>query len=185
MRRRVTENIPRSEEARQLKLGPGGLRDIEFTVQLLQLVHGRVDTTLRVRDTVGAIRALSAGGYIGRSDAVDFDGAYRYLRVLEHRLQLTRMRRTHLMPRTDDEAALRALARSSAGASTGTRPSAQGLLEEWQHTKRLVRRLHDSIFYRPLLNTAANLSAEDVQLTPEAAQARPGTVRWSARSSRT
>ncbi len=179
MRRRVTENIPRSEEARQLKLGPGGLRDVEFTVQLLQLVHGRVDTTLRVRDTVGAIRALSVGGYIGRSDARDFDDAYRYLRVLEHRLQLTRMRRTHLMPLDDDEAALRALARASEGALVSARPSAQGLLDRWQRTKRLVRRLHDSIFYRPLLNTAANLSAEDVKLTPEAAQARLAALGYS------
>ena len=88
MRRRVTDNIPAHEEARQLKLGSGGLRDVEFTVQLLQLVHGRTDESLRVRSTTAAIAALSEGGYIGRTDAVDLDAAYRYLRVLEHRIQL-------------------------------------------------------------------------------------------------
>ncbi|MHA7219532.1 bifunctional [glutamine synthetase] adenylyltransferase/[glutamine synthetase]-adenylyl-L-tyrosine phosphorylase [Arthrobacter sp. MDT1-48-3] len=170
MRRRVTDNIPRDEEARQLKLGPGGLRDVEFTVQLLQLVHGRLDESLRARDTVSAIGALSAGGYIGRSDALDLDDAYRYLRVLEHRIQLMQMRRTHLMP--EDETALRALARSSEGCMVTVRPSAQSLHDTWQRTRKLVKRLHESIFYRPLLNNAATLQPEDVQLTAEAAQAR-------------
>ncbi|WP_247828790.1 bifunctional [glutamine synthetase] adenylyltransferase/[glutamine synthetase]-adenylyl-L-tyrosine phosphorylase [Arthrobacter antioxidans] len=170
MRRRVTDNIARDEEARQLKLGPGGLRDVEFTVQLLQLVHGRLDDSLRVRDTVSAIAALSAAGYVGRSDALDLDDAYRYLRVLEHRIQLMQMRRTHLMP--EDEASLRALARSSEGCMVRVRPSAQSLHDKWQSTRRLVKRLHESIFYRPLLNNAATLRPEDVQLTAEAAQAR-------------
>jgi glutamate-ammonia-ligase adenylyltransferase len=170
MRRRVTDNIPPDEEARQLKLGPGGLRDVEFTVQLLQLVHGRLDASLRVKDTVTAIGALSSGGYIGRSDALDLDDSYRYLRVLEHRIQLTQMRRTHLMP--EDNSALRALARSSEGCMVTVRPSAQSLVDKWQRTRRLVKRLHESIFYRPLLNNAATLQPEDVQLTAEAAQAR-------------
>ncbi|WP_434994661.1 bifunctional [glutamine synthetase] adenylyltransferase/[glutamine synthetase]-adenylyl-L-tyrosine phosphorylase [Arthrobacter sp. Ld5] len=170
MRRRVTDNIARDEAARQLKLGPGGLRDVEFTVQLLQLVHGRLDESLRVRDTVSAIGALSAAGYVGRSDALDLDDAYRYLRVLEHRIQLMQMRRTHLMP--EDDTALRALARSSEGCRVTVRPSAQSLHDKWQSTRRLVKRLHESIFYRPLLNNAATLQPEDVQLTAEAAQAR-------------
>ncbi|MCC3290736.1 bifunctional [glutamine synthetase] adenylyltransferase/[glutamine synthetase]-adenylyl-L-tyrosine phosphorylase [Arthrobacter sp. zg-Y1110] len=170
MRRRVTDNIPAHEEARQLKLGSGGLRDVEFTVQLLQLVHGRVDESLRVRTTTAAIAALSDAGFIGRTDARELDESYRYLRVLEHRIQMVHMRRTHLMP--ESEAALRALAKSSAGSLSPERPSAERLQEQWQRRKRLVRRLHESIFYRPLLSTAANLSADEVRLTPEAAQAR-------------
>ena len=170
MRRRVTDNIPSHEVNRQLKLGAGGLRDVEFTVQLLQLVHGKVDETLRTRATTTAIAALSSAGYIGRRDAQQFDQAYRFLRVLEHRIQLVQMRRTHLMP--DDEASLKALAKSSASSLLETRPTAAALTEEWQQTKRLVRRLHEAIFYRPLLNAAANLSADEVRLTPEAASAR-------------
>ena len=170
MRRRVTQNIPAHEEARQLKLGSGGLRDVEFTVQLLQLVHGRIDESLRVRGTTAAIAALSDAGYIGRTDARSLDESYRYLRVLEHRIQMVHMRRTHLMP--ENETALRALAKSSAGSLSVERPSADRLREQWQRTKRLVRRLHESIFYRPLLSTAANLSADEVRLSPEAAQAR-------------
>ena len=170
MRRRVTSNIPSHEEARQLKLGTGGLRDVEFTVQLLQLVHGRIDETLRVRSTTAAIAALSAGGYIGRTDAQELDEAYRFLRVLEHRIQMVHMRRTHLMPEKDE--ALRALAKSSAGSLSTGRPGPDKLRGTWQLTKRNVRRLHESIFYRPLLNTASNLSEDEVRLTPQAAQAR-------------
>ncbi|MDK1327389.1 bifunctional [glutamine synthetase] adenylyltransferase/[glutamine synthetase]-adenylyl-L-tyrosine phosphorylase [Arthrobacter sp. zg-Y1143] len=170
MRRRVTQNIPAHEESRQLKLGSGGLRDVEFTVQLLQLVHGRVDESPRVRGTTAAIAALSDAGYIGRTDARALDESYRYLRVLEHRIQMVHMRRTHLMPESDT--ALRALAKASAGSLTAERPSADRLREQWMRTKRLVRQLHESIFYRPLLSTAANLSADEVRLSPEAAQAR-------------
>lgn len=170
MRRRVTEHIPAAEEQRQIKLGRGGLRDIEFTVQLLQLVHGKSDESLRCRDTTSAIAALSAGGYIGRSDAADFDRAYRYLRLLEHRIQLFQLRRTHLMP--VNEAGLRALAKAVLGPFSMERPHPDALVSAWQKTKRSVRDLHERIFYRPLLNTAAKLSSEEARLTPEAAQGR-------------
>jgi glutamate-ammonia-ligase adenylyltransferase len=170
MRRRVTEHIPPAEEQRQIKLGRGGLRDVEFTVQLLQLVHGKADETLRRRDTTSAIAALSAGGYIGRTDAAAFDNAYRYLRLLEHRIQLFQLRRTHLMPVA--EPALRALAKAVLGPFSNERPHPDALLAAWHKTKRSVRELHERIFYRPLLNTAAKLSSEDARLSPEAAQGR-------------
>jgi glutamate-ammonia-ligase adenylyltransferase len=170
MRRRVTDNIPADEEQRQIKLGRGGLRDVEFTVQLLQLVHGKADESLRHRDTPSAIAALSAGGYIGRTDAAEFDHAYRYLRLLEHRIQLFQLRRTHLMPVRED--ALRALAKGVLGPFARERPHPDALLAAWQKTKRAVRELHERIFYRPLLNTAAKLSSEEARLTPEAAQGR-------------
>jgi glutamate-ammonia-ligase adenylyltransferase len=170
MRRRVTEHIPAAEEQRQIKLGRGGLRDVEFTVQLLQLVHGKADETLRRRDTTSAIAALSAGGYIGRADAAAFDHAYRYLRLLEHRIQLFQLRRTHLMP--VKESSQRALAKAVLGPFSTDRPHPDALMAAWQKTKRSVRELHDRIFYRPLLNTAAKLSSEDARLTPEAAQGR-------------
>ncbi|MGO8609622.1 hypothetical protein ACC848_42450, partial [Rhizobium johnstonii] len=68
MRERVTDHIPPAEVAYQLKLGPGGIRDIEFTVQLLQLVHGLGDPSIRQRGTLDALEALVDAGYIGRSD---------------------------------------------------------------------------------------------------------------------
>ncbi|UNK44679.1 bifunctional [glutamine synthetase] adenylyltransferase/[glutamine synthetase]-adenylyl-L-tyrosine phosphorylase [Arthrobacter sulfonylureivorans] len=170
MRRRVTENIPAHERGRQIKLGRGGLRDVEFTVQLLQLVHARVDESIRQRDTTSAIGALSVAGYISRADAREFDEAYRFLRVLEHRIQLVHLRRTHLMP--EAEQAQRVLAKAAQGALLDRRPAPAELQEKWQQTKRRVRALHEQIFYRPLLAAASNLSLDEVRLSPEAAQGR-------------
>ncbi|ALE91793.1 Glutamate-ammonia ligase adenylyltransferase [Arthrobacter alpinus] len=170
MRRRVTANIKASEAGRQIKLGKGGLRDVEFTVQLLQLVHAKNDKSLRVKATTGAIAALTKAGFIGRTDAAHLDESYRYLRVLEHRIQLVQLRRTHLMPTAPEQ--LRALARAVAGPMSLKRPSAQSLLDDWAKVKRRVSTLHERIFYRPILATAAHLSAEDLALATDAARAR-------------
>src|SRR5690606_31319976 len=71
MRRRVVDLIPRGETERNVKLGPGGLRDVEFTVQLLQMVHGRGDETLRARGTLEALALLRDGGYVSRAQAAE------------------------------------------------------------------------------------------------------------------
>jgi glutamate-ammonia-ligase adenylyltransferase len=166
MRRRVEDHVPRAEAERQLKLGKGGLRDVEFSVQLLQLVHGRADDTLRSGTTIPALEALSRGGYVGREDAAALATAYRFLRTLEHRIQLQRMRRTHLMPTAPAD--LRRL-----GRALGYRQDpAEEVVKQWKATAREVRRLHERIFYRPLLAAVARLSESDVRLTPEAAEER-------------
>ncbi|WP_042369999.1 bifunctional [glutamine synthetase] adenylyltransferase/[glutamine synthetase]-adenylyl-L-tyrosine phosphorylase [Streptacidiphilus neutrinimicus] len=183
MRRRVVEAIPVGEVERELKLGPGGLRDVEFSVQLLQLVHGRTDGTLRSATTLTALADLSAGGYVGRADAAALDSAYRFLRTLEHRIQLFQLRRTHLVPTGEQD--LRRL-----GRSLGLRadPVAE-LLAEWKRHGREVRRLHEKLFYRPLLDAVAHLDLDEVGLTSrldgnalsaEAAQARLAALGYRA-----
>ena len=169
MRERVTENIPAGELDAQIKLGPGGLRDIEFTVQLLQLVHGRTDESLRHRDTLGAILALSEGGYIGRNDADSFASHYRFLRLLEHRIQLGQLRRTHLMP--SEPNARRTLARS---VSLGL--NAESLIDRWNSVKVEVRGLHQRIFYRPLLSAVAKLDDSNLELSSLQAQDRLAAI---------
>ena len=169
MRERVTDNIPADQLDVQLKLGPGGLRDVEFTIQLLQLVHGQVDEAVRQRATLDALAALAEQGYIGRVEAAEFSRDYRFLRVLEHRLQLTHLRRTHLMP-TDSEA-LRVLARAS-----GQAASANELTEAWKRTKHAVRRLHERLFYRPLLSAVAALPDDGYALSNEQAVARLAAI---------
>ncbi|WP_309125309.1 bifunctional [glutamine synthetase] adenylyltransferase/[glutamine synthetase]-adenylyl-L-tyrosine phosphorylase [Kocuria sp.] len=170
MRRRVTDNIPDAEQERQIKLGPGGLRDVEFTVQLLQLVHGRTDDRVRTQATTDSLAALSEGGYIGRRDSEQFHAHYRWLRLLEHRIQLFRLRRTHLMPREERE--LTVIARSVRGAADTARPSAESLLEDWRRVKRDVRGMHERIFYRPLLAALAHLPETGTQLSPESVRDR-------------
>jgi [glutamine synthetase] adenylyltransferase / [glutamine synthetase]-adenylyl-L-tyrosine phosphorylase len=217
MRRRVIGTLPAGEAGRQLKLGPGGLRDIEFAVQLLQLVHGRADEAIRSPATLAALAALAEGGYVGREDAASLAAAYRFLRAVEHLLQLRHLRRTHTLP--DDPAALRRLGRAlrtaaagpaaaRAAAAAATRATAGGatapgtgapgapvdvaaaaswrlpirsparadpaaeLTAAWRHHAAEVRRLHEKLFYRPLLSAVARLPRDVARLTPEAAQAR-------------
>ncbi|MEU4954538.1 bifunctional [glutamine synthetase] adenylyltransferase/[glutamine synthetase]-adenylyl-L-tyrosine phosphorylase [Streptomyces lavendulae] len=166
MRRRVVDNIPAAQIERELKLGPGGLRDVEFAVQLLQLVHGRSDATLHSGTTLDALHALAAGGYVGRADAAQLNDAYRFLRSMEHRIQLYRLRRTHLVP--EDEADLRRLGRSL---GLRTEPVAE-LNKAWRRHASAVRRLHEKLFYRPLLDAVAQLAPGETRLSPRAAGQR-------------
>ncbi len=169
MRERVTEHIPPAEVPYQLKLGPGGIRDIEFTVQLLQLVHGVADDSIRQRGTLDALTALVTGGYIGREDAAVFARDYRVLRVLEHRLQLRELRRTHLIPA--DAEAQRVLARASGFDERG-----EDVWARWEGVKREVREIHVRLFYRPLLSAVAALPAEEQLLSPEQAHDRLAAI---------
>jgi glutamate-ammonia-ligase adenylyltransferase len=166
MRRRVIDNIPPREAERQLKLGSGGLRDVEFAVQLLQLVHGRADERIRPSTTLSALAQLTRGGYVGREDGESLKEAYSFLRTLEHRIQLYELRRTHVVPA--DEEALRRL-----GRSLGFFKEPVATLDKvWQHHRREVRRLHEKLFYRPLLEAVAKIPGTEARLSPEAAGKR-------------
>ena len=170
MRARVTDNIPAAQLERQIKLGPGGLRDVEFTVQLLQLVHGRTDPAVRTKSTLDSLAALTRASYISRSDTEAFSRDYKKLRLLEHRIQLMHLRRTHLMP--DRAGEQRALARSLVPAERMGTLSAEQMLKAWQKLKRNVRSLHERIFFRPLLAAVSTLSRDEVALSDQAAQDR-------------
>jgi [glutamine synthetase] adenylyltransferase / [glutamine synthetase]-adenylyl-L-tyrosine phosphorylase len=192
MRRRVVAALPKNMAGRELKLGPGGLRDIEFAVQLLQLVHGSADDRLRVPATLPALTALADGGYVGRADADDLAQAYRFLRQTEHLLQIYQLRRTHTLP--TDPAVLRRLGRAMRKSNSANpvfpngplappgsvRPplGAAGAVPEeeftqaWTRHAQQVRRLHEKLFYRPLLDAVARLPSGAARLTPDAARAR-------------
>ena len=163
MRRRVLDHIPSNQAERQLKLGSGGLRDVEFAVQLLQLVHGRADDRIRGAATLSALAELTRGGYVGREDGEALHDAYAFLRTLEHRIQLHQLRRTHVVPA--DEPSLRRLGRSLGF----TKDPVATLDKTWQHHRREVRRLHEKLFYRPLLSAVARLPGTEARLSPEAA----------------
>jgi glutamate-ammonia-ligase adenylyltransferase len=166
MRRRVIEHIPAQQAGRQLKLGSGGLRDVEFAVQLLQLVHGRADERIRQPTTLTALDALTRHGYVGRDDGEALHRAYAFLRTLEHRIQLVQLRRTHVVP--EDDRSLRRIGRSMGY----LKEPVETLDQEWQHHRREVRRLHEKLFYRPLLTAVARLDTDEARLTPEAATQR-------------
>ena len=169
MRRRVESLVPADVREREIKLGTGGLRDVEFAVQLLQLVHGRTDSSLHVSSTVDALAALGSGGYVGRDDAANLTASYEFLRLLEHRLQLQRLQRTHMLPAADDDEALRWLARAAHVRPDGTRDALGVLREELKRQSVRVSRLHAKLFYQPLLESADPSLGFATGLSPEAA----------------
>lgn len=163
LRQRVISLIPTREAGREIKLGAGGLRDTEFTVQLLQLVHGRGDVRVRARGTFEALRELIAHGYIGRSDGAEMGEAYCRQRVLEHRVQLRRLRRTHLMP--DEDVGWTQLAR-------GLQSTPDDVRAMWRASTRAVERLQRRIFFSPLLDAVSAIPTDELRLSTKAAQDR-------------
>ena len=151
---------------RELKRGRGGIRDIEFAVQLLQLVHGRLDPDLRSPTTLTVLAELGSAGYVDDDDARQLAEAYRFLRRLEHRLQLWDGTQVYSMP-------VAATERTRIARTLGFRDSAEGraldqfdaALAEIQVT---VRAIHERLYFRPLLEA---FSAEDEELLR-----RPGAI---------
>ncbi|MDE0115353.1 MAG: bifunctional [glutamine synthetase] adenylyltransferase/[glutamine synthetase]-adenylyl-L-tyrosine phosphorylase [bacterium] len=138
------EESAKLKGSRELKKGPGGLRDIEFTVQLLQLVHGRTDPTIRSPNTLTALRQLSWGEYIDQADAVHFTTAYIHLRTVEHRLQLRDERQTHELPTAEADQEWAALASGF--------ESLEAFRESHNRHQTSVREIHQRIFYRQTLD---------------------------------
>ena len=166
MRAQVENSVPLKVRDNELKLGVGGLRDIEFSIQFLQLVHGRNDTQIRQRSTLGALEALSARGYIARTDAANLREAYAFLRTLEHRSQLLRMHRTHTLP-----SGLRQLERLLRSLH-GTPATVEQLHEQLRALRLRVRELHHSVFFRPIIAASARLDEDLIYLDDQAAMDR-------------
>ena len=149
----------------EIKRGVGGIRDVEFAVQLLQLVHGRFDPHLRSANTLETLRTLADEGYVGRSDAEDMAIAYVWLRTLEHRIQLVDLRQTHTLPEAPSE---RERLAKAMGYRDGASATAVDLFEADLVTHRsVIRTIHERLFYRPLLESFA--ASPKVALTPEGA----------------
>jgi glutamate-ammonia-ligase adenylyltransferase len=151
---------------RELKRGRGGIRDIEFAVQLLQLVHGRADDSVRSATTLDALHELADGGYVDRPDVDRLDRAYQFLRTVEHRVQLYDEQQTHLIP--SDEQARTRLARVLGYRDSPERTARQRFEAEHREHQRAVRSIHERLFFAPLLDTLAGAGP----LSPEAAEER-------------
>jgi glutamate-ammonia-ligase adenylyltransferase len=166
-RRAEQEVARRGLTDRDLKRGRGGLRDIEFTVQLLQLVHGHLDPSLRGPATEPMLRELAAAGTIDAGDASRLAEAYRYLRVVEHRLQLEDEQQVHSIPRAP--AALDVLARVLGYRGEPEADAAERFHHDLVHHQLAVRSIHERVYFRPLLEAFEHATPA---LSPEAAAAR-------------
>ncbi|MFP5318676.1 MAG: bifunctional [glutamine synthetase] adenylyltransferase/[glutamine synthetase]-adenylyl-L-tyrosine phosphorylase [Acidimicrobiia bacterium] len=159
---------------REVKRGPGGIRDIEFAVQLLQLVHGRHDPELRSPNTLDALAELARAGYVDAHDAASLDEAYRVLRTVEHRLQLEREQQVHAIP--SDPAAQDRLARVLGYRDTPEAAAGELLGGYLRRLQAGVRTIHEHLFFRPLLDAlSAHLAGPKApagQMSPEAVAER-------------
>ena len=108
--RQIRDQGARRDYAGNVKLGDGGIREIEFIAQALQIVRGGRDADLRVRGTLPALAALGARGLLPPSSIASLTDAYVFLRNVEHRLQYRDDRQTHQLPQDGAERALLAAA---------------------------------------------------------------------------
>ncbi|MFP3882331.1 MAG: bifunctional [glutamine synthetase] adenylyltransferase/[glutamine synthetase]-adenylyl-L-tyrosine phosphorylase [Actinomycetota bacterium] len=162
--RAIKAQVENGAKTVDIKRSRGGIRDIEFAVQLLQLVHGRFDSDLRVTSTLGAIDALSRHGYIEEAEAERLSDAYRFLRNVEHCLQLRELKQTHTLPADPDT-------REWLGRSLGfTRDPITQFDERLAEVRESARDLHERLYFRPILDSLAGL--DDARLDPAAATIR-------------
>ncbi|MDQ3784570.1 MAG: bifunctional [glutamine synthetase] adenylyltransferase/[glutamine synthetase]-adenylyl-L-tyrosine phosphorylase [Actinomycetota bacterium] len=173
MKERIESHAARSlryrkPDAADVKLGPGGIRDIEFSVQLLQLVHGGSDDLVRRPNTLEAIAALAAGGYVAEDDGIALSEAYRWLRSVEHRLQLWQERQVHRLP--DKESDRARIARSMGFRDTVDRSVAANFDAAHRRILSDVRSRFEKLFYRPMIESLAD--ATGTRLSEEALRER-------------
>lgn len=172
-KRRMEEPHRRSHSpSSNVKTGLGGIRDIEFTVQLLQMRAGARDPLVRTPNTLTAISRLRQAGLLTHTDATALTDAYIFLRNVEHRLQLLYDRQTQELPATAHEITL-------LGRKLGF-PDGDAFLEQYHSTAMVVREIHERIFYgAPERDTPADddwraellaLGAPDDELAPRAAR---------------
>ena len=103
----ISKNVGEARvEGHNVKLGRGGIREIEFFAQTQQLIAGGRDRTLRVRPTSAALAALARTGWIADKTAADLTETYWFLRAVENRLQMLRDEQTHVMPETAEGVAV-------------------------------------------------------------------------------
>lgn len=168
--RAESEVARRGVALREIKRGPGGIRDIEFTVQLLQLVHGHLDPDLRGANTLRTLAEMAVAGYVDDDDAERMTDAYRLLRTIEHRLQLVDEQQVHTLP--TDAVALDRLARVMGLRDDREGTAAEQLERELRRTQTTVRGIHERVYFRPLLEAFANSGHDETPLSSEAAAAR-------------
>lgn len=144
VKRRSEASTQRLGRERDLKLGAGGIRDIEFTVQLLQLIFGASDARVRAPDTLGALRSLRLAGYLSASEHHTLASAYVFLRTLEHQLQLMHGLGTRELPA--DSLSLDELARRLEFPTSDSLSPGELLLTEYRRHTTNVRELFDKLF---------------------------------------
>jgi glutamate-ammonia-ligase adenylyltransferase len=161
--RAETDVVRRGLAEREVKRAPGGIRDIEFAVQVLQLVHGRTDPDLRSPTTLTALAEMRAAGYVAPDDADGLADAYRFLRRVEHALQIEDDQQTHTLPTDRDHR--RRVARVLGYRGTPESGATDAFDRDLARKRNVVRRVHERLYFRPLLDAFAGAG----RMSPDAA----------------
>jgi len=140
-KQKIDRNVERSNAGFNVKLQRGGIREIEFIAQALQLAHGGRDEWLRVAHTLISLGRLADRNLISEQERSELSEAYAFLRTLEHRLQMEHGLQTHTVPQTEAQRSLVARRMGFSGAT---------LLDDFESALRLhtsnVRRAYDRVF---------------------------------------
>jgi [glutamine synthetase] adenylyltransferase / [glutamine synthetase]-adenylyl-L-tyrosine phosphorylase len=161
--RAESEATRRGAADREVKRSPGGIRDIEFAVQTLQLVHGPSDPELRSPTTLTALAEMDAAGYVDPDDAAGLADAYRFLRRVEHALQIEEERQTHTLPADRDHR--RRIARVLGYRGSPEAGPTEAFDRDLARKRNVVRTVHERLYFRPLLDALAGAG----RMSPEAA----------------
>src|SRR5580692_2266605 len=151
MKRRIETQVSRARgDDTEVKTGRGGIRDIEFTLQFLQLLNGGDLPAVRQRNTLLALQALERAGCLTDQEYRVLDDSYRFLRKTEHRLQLLFDLQTHQLPGGTEE--LRKLARrmgyaADAAKNGGLEPAA-AFLRDYQEKTEPTRRILNHLLHQ-------------------------------------
>ena len=140
----------RRDRKNNIKLGPGGIREIEFTAQVFQLIRGGRDVRLRIRPTLSVLQQLAQDSQLPSATIAGLEAAYVFLRNLEHRLQYLDDQQTQDIPEQAEDRALLALGMGYA--------SYEGMLAQLDHHRELVHQQFENIF------RAQQAESDDVEI---------------------
>jgi glutamate-ammonia-ligase adenylyltransferase len=143
MKQKINKDVEQKGKTfRDVKLGYGGIREIEFVIQALQLIYAGRDRSLREKNALKALHMLSQKGLITYQEHADLAKAYVFLRTVEHRIQILDDLQTQTIP--SDGRELRALARRTGYVERGK--EAESLLRDYSYHTRKVRSIYDDLF---------------------------------------
>ena len=152
-------------DARDVKTGRGGLRDIEFVIQFLQLLNGGDLPALRTGSTLEAIVQLENSGCLTHLERSILEQNYTFLRKVEHRLQILFDLQTHLLPAEPEE--LQKLARRMGYAETASRTAREAFEADYRNTTDLNRRILDHLLNDAFSDDEATADEVDLVLDPD------------------
>jgi [glutamine synthetase] adenylyltransferase / [glutamine synthetase]-adenylyl-L-tyrosine phosphorylase len=165
LKRRIEQKVNGDDEARDVKVGRGGIRDIEFVIQFLQLLNGGDLPELRTGNTLEAMARLEQCGCLTGQERALLGENYNFLRRIEHRLQILFDLQTHMMPA--DDAELRKLALRMGYENLPERPALESFLSDYRERTSFNRKILDHLLHDAFSDDQQTEAESDLVLDPD------------------